>query len=235
MIKVSYTTCARESNRAINILRTKALWVYYMLGRPKYLESRWRFIVKLLKNFKLYLRTKIVGVLPWKIFYKWKRQNIDAWIKACINLANIFIKYLNTSATNLDALSQANWMLDAWPNKEFVATQLKPEVIHKSRTPPPVPLSRVCEHSSTSGSVNISRERSIKISTTKKKLGWRFLSTLGHPVWLSLRRSLIACSTSLPVRSRLALYRLSADRIPENPRLPSRMPAAALPVANRSN
>ena len=120
MIKFSYTTCARESNRAINILRTKALWVYYMLGRPKYLESRWRFIVKLLKNFKLYLRTKIVGVLPWKIFYKWKRQNIDAWIKACINLANIFIKYLNVSATNLDALSQANWMPHAWPNKEFV-------------------------------------------------------------------------------------------------------------------
>ena len=60
------------------------------------------------------------------------------------------------------------------------------------------------------------------------------MSTLGHPVWLSLRQSLIACSTSLPVRSRLALYRLSADRIPENPRLPSRMPAAALSLAPSS-
>ena len=29
-------------------------------------------------------------------------------MNACINLANIFIKYLNVSATNLDALSQAN-------------------------------------------------------------------------------------------------------------------------------
>ena len=62
--------------------------------------------------------------------------------------------------------------------KNLFATQLKPEVIHRSRTPPPVLLSRVCEHSSTSGSVNISRGRSIKMQPKEAKKNERATVTV---------------------------------------------------------